>query len=209
MRNLRNSSLRWRRKHLPITLPVATSRAANSEVVPLRSWVRRSACPGRQQRLRAVLHLAFLVDAQRPAGTGRPAPSRRTADLSTGSRCGGVQKAFRIRGRRPTALDMERRVGGARRRFASVESRRRCRRHAAAHPDEVRREGRRDGAPQSGGGACPLSPRSSSISPPCWSALPPPRARRGASAPSCSSARCSRSPNPDISPERMGHWQYM
>ena len=35
-RNLRNSRLRWRRKHLPMTSPVATSRAANSEVVPLR-----------------------------------------------------------------------------------------------------------------------------------------------------------------------------
>ena len=75
--------------------------------MPLRSWVRRSACPGRQQRLRTVegLHLAFLVDAQhqRSAGTGRPAPSRRTADPSTGSRCGEVQKAFQIRGRRPVA----------------------------------------------------------------------------------------------------------
>ena len=81
------------RKHLPITLPTAPSRAANGEVVPLRSWVRRSACPGRRQRLRAVL--AYLVDAQhrRPAGTGPP--SRRTTDPSTGSRCGGVQKAFR------------------------------------------------------------------------------------------------------------------
>lgn len=35
-RNLRNSIARWRRWHSPITVPVFTSRAANSDVVPYR-----------------------------------------------------------------------------------------------------------------------------------------------------------------------------
>ena len=37
-------------------------------------------------------------------------------------------------------------MGGARRRFASAESRRRCRRHLAVRPDEVRRESRQRSA---------------------------------------------------------------
>jgi hypothetical protein len=47
-RNFTNSWCRWRRWHDPMTWPVATSRAAKSEVVPCRtsSWVPRSACPG-------------------------------------------------------------------------------------------------------------------------------------------------------------------
>jgi hypothetical protein len=38
LRNARNSSALWRDRHSPMTLPVATSSAAKSVVVPLRLY---------------------------------------------------------------------------------------------------------------------------------------------------------------------------
>ena len=117
-------------------------------VVLLRSWVRRSACPGRQQRLRTVLHLAFLVDAQRLAGTGPrySAPSRQTTDLLTRSRCGGVSggklSGFGVEG--PPLQTWSAgwvAPGGVSRPPNHVGDV-----VVAARPDEVRREGRQHSA---------------------------------------------------------------
>ena len=104
---------------------MATLRAADGEVVPLRLAKPAAVFAGSPRP-------AFFVDAQCPAGrcTSRPAPSRRTADLSTGFR------RDRVSGRKPGQAE-ERRPGhgaqapvdGDRRRFASV----------TARPDEVRR----------------------------------------------------------------------
>src|ERR1700739_1067389 len=69
-RNLRNSVARWRAKHLPITRPVAMSRAANSEGRALADGgvaaPRRPAGAHQEHRLVAVerLDLRLFVDAQ-------------------------------------------------------------------------------------------------------------------------------------------------